>query len=73
MENVLAWGVNLVVVAAAWGAMRQKLTHLHEQMIEVTRCVRNGLTDRVTAMERRVDAIDERCRERLHGGGHERN
>ena len=66
MESVLAWGINVVVVAAAWGAMRQKLIHLHDQMVELTRAVRNGMSDRLNAVERKVDAIDERCKERHH-------
>lgn len=66
MESVLAWGINVVVVAAAWGAMRQKLIHLQDQMVELTRAVRNGMSDRLNAVERKVDAIDERCRERFH-------
>lgn len=48
---VIALIANVVIVAAAWGGMRQRLNDLGNQMEKLDTALRNGVTARIGALE----------------------
>ncbi len=66
LETLAAWGVNAVVIAAAWGAMRQKVQDMSESIAELKRLMANGLPGRVHELSNELAGMKARCEER-HG------